>query len=205
MSTNGEAASRGIFGEVTLDRLREGDAPAIAKFLESIRPRLRKMLEQGINPRIRARLDASDIVQETLIRVAKSLPVYLRDPKVPPAIWIRLIGKQVAAEMHRAQFRGKRTPAREIDWDSVNGELVVNRVADTFHEVWKSVSVNEVRGKVREEIAKLSLLDREILEMRHVEEYKLSEIADALMISEEAAKKRYQRALKRFRRIASPE
>lgn len=202
MSNSESSAPSLLFSVETLERLRAGDSRAVSRFLEAIRPRLRRMLDQGLNPRIRARLDASDIVQETLLRVSNALPVYLRDPKVPPAIWIRLVGKQVASEMHRAQFRGKRTPAREIGWDSVGGDLIVNRVADTIQGVWDGISVNEVRTKVREAIAKLPVLDREILEMRHVEEYKLSEVAEALEISHEAAKKRYQRALARFRKLS---
>lgn len=182
----------------TVSRLRQGDAVAIAHFLAMIRPPLRRMLNNRLNPLVQPRLDASDIVQETLLRVTAGLENYLSNPPVPPAVWVRLVGKQVAAEMHRAQFRGKRDPTREIDWDSACGDSIVNRVADSMHEAWREASLDEIRKQVRERIQGMPTLDREILELRHVEEYTLREIADLLMISLEAAKKRYQRALKRF-------
>ena len=43
--------------------------------------------------------------------------------------------------------------------------------------------------------------DREILEMKHNEAYSFREIADLLDIKMDAAKKRYYRALDRFRSL----
>ncbi len=49
----------------------------------------------------------------------------------------------------------------------------------------------------------MSPMDREIIDMRHVDELSMQEAANALDISLEAAKKRYQRALARFRELTA--
>ena len=61
--------------------------------------------------------------------------------------------------------------------------------------------LEELRSRVQAILRQLGPADREILLLRHVEELNSVECAEVLVISEEAAKKRYLRALQRFRRL----
>jgi RNA polymerase sigma-70 factor (ECF subfamily) len=65
------------------------------------------------------------------------------------------------------------------------------------------ISEAELSRKVESLIEKMGDNDREILEMRHKDEMSLVQIAEILSIPVETAKKRYQRALARFREFAS--
>ena len=44
-----------------------------------------------LDPRLQARVDASDVLQEAFLEVAERLPEYLRDPKLPLFLWLRLV------------------------------------------------------------------------------------------------------------------
>jgi hypothetical protein len=48
----------------TVERLRNGGRRALATIFDSYRDRLRRVVELRIDPRLRARIDASDVLQE---------------------------------------------------------------------------------------------------------------------------------------------
>src|ERR1700677_18905 len=73
-----------------LDQLRGGDRQALAVLFDKHRDRLRRMVELRIDSRLRARLDASDVLQEAFLDVSHDLDAYLADPKLPPLLWLRL-------------------------------------------------------------------------------------------------------------------
>jgi DNA-directed RNA polymerase specialized sigma24 family protein len=60
-------------GDLTdpIQRLRGGDRQALATLFEQHRERLRLMVTLRLDPRLRARLDASDVVQEAFLDVAR--------------------------------------------------------------------------------------------------------------------------------------
>ena len=49
------------------------------------------MVEMRLDRRLQARLDASDIIQDAYLEVAQRLKEYLRDPRVPVFLWLRLV------------------------------------------------------------------------------------------------------------------
>src|SRR5262249_58164202 len=72
--------------EVThlIDRLRAGDREALSDLFHCYRERLRRMVELRMDPRVRARLDASDVLQEAYLDLAGDLDAYRADPKLQP-------------------------------------------------------------------------------------------------------------------------
>jgi hypothetical protein len=71
-------------GDLTdpIERLRGGDRRALAALFDRHRDRLRRTVELRLDPRLRARLDASDVVQGAFLDVARDLDAYLADPKL---------------------------------------------------------------------------------------------------------------------------
>lgn len=147
-------------------------------------------------------IDEIGIVQEAFVRANNTLDGYLKAPEMHPVVWLRLIAKHVVTETHRRHFRDKRSPAREQNWVHENEDPLVNSLADSMRSVGSTVDSRELFEKVREKLTLLSENDREMLEMRHVEGLSLEEAAASLELTVEAAKKRYYRALKRFKEIA---
>jgi RNA polymerase sigma-70 factor (ECF subfamily) len=59
----------------------------------------------------------------------------------------------------------------------------------------------EVRQRVRDALEQLPAVDREVLVMRHLEQMSVSEIAEALQITEGAVKMRRLRAIRRLKEL----
>lgn len=180
------------------------DGPeSLAEMFIGVRDHLKTMISDRLDRRLQKRVDASDIVQEVYLRAMQGLPVFLESANVHPVVWLRLIGKHLVAETHRRHFRAKRSPDREAPNVDDDNALVVNQIADSIQSVHSAIARDELVSKVRQMFTQMSDQDRDVLEMRHTEGMGLIEIAAVLGISLDAAKKRYYRALGRFREVAA--
>lgn len=186
-----------------LNRLRARGAEELTELFSSMRDNLRAMITARLDSRLHSRVDSSDIVQETYIRALKSLDHYLDSPTIHPVVWLRLLCKNLVAETHRQQFRAIRSPAKEMVVNDSGYDFIAEQLSDSMPSVLSRISQSELARKVEGLIEQLGVNDREILEMRHKDELTLVQIAEMLSIPIETAKKRYQRALARFRDFAS--
>jgi RNA polymerase sigma-70 factor (ECF subfamily) len=184
-----------------LDRLSTHGAKELSELFTRMNDSLCRMVANRIHPRLQQRIDPADIIQETYIRAMKSLDRFLESPKVHPVIWLRLLAKNVAIEIQRKQFRDIRSPNREIVINDSQYDFFAEQLADSMPSMLSKVSAQEMSQKVECLITSLSENDQEILEMRHKDQMSLVDIATALSISTESAKKRYQRAFARFREV----
>ena len=66
-----------------LSRAVAGDESALAELFERFRPRLIRMVKLRMDARISARFDASDVVQEAFVDVARRLPTYAAKSDIP--------------------------------------------------------------------------------------------------------------------------
>lgn len=186
-----------------LDLLNKGGARELTALFMRSRSHIRRLVESRLDKRLLARVDASDIVQETFLRATAGMDAYLKSPKVPPIVWLRLIGKHIVAETHRRHFREKRSPERENNWYQDGDDLLSQKLVDSMHSVGSWMARRELASKVRDAIKNLSEQDREIIEMRHLEELSIKESAMILELNIETTKKRYYRALTRFRELVA--
>jgi DNA-directed RNA polymerase specialized sigma24 family protein len=61
----------------------------LSKWTVEYRDRLRNLIDREMDQRLRLRVDASDIVQETFATANRMLPDYLRDQPLPVYQWLR--------------------------------------------------------------------------------------------------------------------
>jgi hypothetical protein len=79
-----------------VERAGEGDAAARLDLLERYREHLRRMVAARLDRRLAPRIDASDVVQETLAEAAGRLDDYLDRRPLPFLGWLRqLAGERV--------------------------------------------------------------------------------------------------------------
>src|SRR6187200_3441691 len=91
-----------------------GDRGARQQLLAHHRDRLRRMVAVRIDPRVRKRVDPSDVVQETLVLADRRLDAYLREPPLPFYPWLRQLAWDRLIEQHRWHLRaGRRSVLRE--------------------------------------------------------------------------------------------
>jgi RNA polymerase sigma-70 factor, ECF subfamily len=181
-----------------IDLARQGDGSAISELLDRHRPRLRKLVAARMDERLSSRVDPSDIVQETMLTAFQRLPEYFHRSPYPFYPWLRQIAWDRLRDASRRHIEaGKRSVDVEEPIGLSDASLadLVSQSTDPGLRVQKA----EWRARIRNWLSSLAEPDREILIMKHVESMDNLECAAALQISVVAVKKRYLRALSRFR------
>ena len=190
-----------------LELARDGDRQALFALLERHRDRLRRMVELRLDWRLQARIDASDILQDAFLEIATGLDGYLRCPKLPLFLWLRLVVGQHLATVHRHHLGTQmRDAGREVSLyrdalpaassAALAGQLLGRQTSPSQAAVRAEQAI-----RLQEALNTLDPDDREILALRHFEQLTAAETARVFGISEGAAAKRYIRALKRLKQI----
>jgi RNA polymerase sigma-70 factor (ECF subfamily) len=187
--------------------LRVGGRHALATLFDQHRERLRRMVELRLDPRLRARLDASDVIQEAFLDVARDFDSYLADLKLSPLLWMRLhVGRRLTT-LHR-QHLGTRMRDAGLEISLYQGALpqassaaLASMILGRHTSPTQAAQRAERMLRVQEALNTLDPMDREILALRHFEELGRAEAAQVLGITQEAGAKRYFRALKRLKDV----
>jgi RNA polymerase sigma-70 factor (ECF subfamily) len=161
------------------------------------------MVAVRLDPRLAARLDASDVVQETLLEATQRLPDYLRERPLPFYPWLRQIAWQRLIKLHAKHVGAqKRSVLREAEAMALS-DASVARLAEQLSAGGASPSGEflreELGRQVREALGQLRPDDREVLVLRFLEQMAISEVAAVLEITEGAAAMRQVRAVERLR------
>lgn len=190
-----------------VDRLRAGDRAALGELFDRYRGRLRRMVELRMDPRLRARLDASDVLQEAYLELAGDLEAYRADPRLGPLLWMRLhVGRRLTT-LHRKHLgTHMRDAAREISLyrdalPEASSAALASMLLGRHTSPTRAAERAERLLRVQEALRSLDLIDHEVLALRHFEQLSRAETAEVLGISPEAGAKRYFRALKRLRDV----
>jgi RNA polymerase sigma-70 factor (ECF subfamily) len=188
-----------------LRRTSDGDRAARGALLLRHRPRLRRMVALRMDPRLAARLDPSDVVQEALADADRRLDEYLREQPLPFYPWLRQLACDRLADAYRCHVRAaRRSVTREAgavhglpdgSADELAGRLLAGGSGPSG-----AVRQQETKARVREALAALPEADREVLVLRHLEQLSAREAAAVLGLTEAALKSRALRAMQRLRK-----
>jgi RNA polymerase sigma-70 factor, ECF subfamily len=187
-----------------VEQARNGDAEARRGLMERHRSRLRQMVSLRLDPRLAARVDPSDVVQEALAAAYPRLDDYLADRPLPFYPWLRQFAWDCLAQLHRRHVRARRrSVTREEVWQPGLSSESVLRLSQRLLSRGSSPSNHVIRQELRDRLqialARLAPNDREILVMRNLEQMPAAEIAAVLGIKEGTVRVRHLRALERLR------
>ena len=192
-----------------LRRAAQGNGDGMGDLLEGYRPRLARMIDVRMDPLLRNRVDASDVIQEAYIEVTARLPKYLERADMPFFIWVRFLTGQKLLQIHRKHLGAE---ARNIRAEvplrgGAPGASSVS-MASAFLDAGGSPSSAAIRdeeqGRLVEALDTMEDVDREVLTLRHFERMSIAETAGILGISESAASRRHVRALARLQKHMKP-
>ena len=178
---------------------------ALADLFMRHKPSLRIMVELRLDPRIKARVDPSDVLQEAYLEASKRLEEYLGDPKVPFFIWLRGLAGQKLFDAHARHVRTvKRSVRKEIPLFGKAGlaassECMAARLATRSPTPAAQAEAADEQRRLREVLDSLEPTDREILAMRYFEQLSTAQVAQILGLKLDTARKRYLRAVDRLR------
>src|SRR5437588_8507035 len=96
------------------EAVSRGHSAARGQLLERHRPKLRRMVAVRLDRRLAARVDPSDVVQESMAEAAARLDQYVRDRPLPFYPWLRRIASDRLADASRRHLHaGRRSVGRE--------------------------------------------------------------------------------------------
>lgn len=194
--------------ETLLAHAGDGDGRALDELFAKHRERLLRMVQLRLDRRLRGRVDASDVIQETHVEALRRLEGYLRDPdRMPFFLWLRFLAGEKVIQTHRRQLGVQgRDAGREVR--PFGGPLPEATSASLAFQLLGALTAPsqaavraEQQQQVREALELMGPLDREVLALRHFEQLSNAETALELGLQESAASKRYVRALTRMREV----
>lgn len=185
--------------------IQAGDHTALDLMANQHRPYLRKVIEARLDDRLASRVDASDLIQETLLEVYRRVQNENADPPMPLRLWLRQIAiDRIKMAERRHLHTKKRGVGREVVLPDRSSILLARQLFKTRPPEGQPESrcaQTEIIVAVRKALAELSNMDREILTMRTFENLSYEEIQIIVGVSAAACRKRYGRALLRLSKL----
>lgn len=172
----------------------------MGQLIDRIRPYLLKIANEKMDPGLRRKIGASDIVQETMMTAHRYVTKFTGDSEAEWKAWLRTI---VVNDIHnvRRKFRGteKRQLDREVgihgDSQSSSPGIDIPRAGPTPRS---EAAMNEESLRLREAMERLPDEYRQVLQLRNWERLPFEEIGDQIGRSSEAARKLWSRAVARL-------
>ena len=190
--------------ECLLQQVRNGNRHAFDRLLAVHRPYLRQLVELRLDPKLRPRVDPSDVVQEAQIEAVRRLEGYLSQAPMPFRLWLRQLAYDRLLMMHRRHIKAARRSVRqEVGLPEHSSLLLAQQLMAGDSTPSQQLDQQELARRVRQAVAQLPDPDREVLMMRTFEGLSFEEVGVLLEIDPATARKRHGRALLRLHKILS--
>jgi RNA polymerase sigma-70 factor (ECF subfamily) len=159
------------------------------------------MVEFRMDPRLRARVDAHDVLQESFAEALARLPGYLARREVSYYVWVRFLTAQRLSQLHRRHLGALARDAARERGPLPEGSSVADAIIDGGPTPSRVAIRLERAEAVLRALEELRERDREVLVLRHFEGLTNAEAAQVLGVEGSTASVRYVRALRRAREI----
>jgi RNA polymerase sigma-70 factor (ECF subfamily) len=176
------------------------EQPGLA--LEQFRGYLHVLARLQLGPRFRAKCDASDVVQMTLLKAHQALGEFRGREPAELAGWLRRILARTLADLMRDLGRGRRDVNLERSLDLAledsSAHLQAVLAADQSSPSEQAMR-HEQSVRLAAALAQLPELQREALLLKHCEGWSLTEVGEHLGRSPAAVASLLRRGLKQLR------
>jgi len=190
-----------------LAEARAGSTHALGQMLDACRNYLLLVAERELNPELRVKGGASDLVQETLLDAVHAFPSFEGDSEAALLAWLRrLLLNNVISFARRFRMAGKRAMEREI---SLGGEFLSSHnprqqlAADVLSPSKEAIRKEETES-IQLALEHLPEDYRRIIHLRYEEDRSFEEIGRLLELTPNAARKLWVRAIKRLQLETDP-
>jgi RNA polymerase sigma-70 factor (ECF subfamily) len=157
---------------------------------------LKRVVDARLEPRLRGRIDPSDVVQETLVVASGRIEDFLSRRPTSFRIWLRRKALDQLIDQRRFHRRRKRDVTNEELLSDASSLAIARGLA--VGSVSRSTMRRELVAQVRAAMEQLSETDREVLLLRHAEGLSNAEVAEVMELEPKAASARYGRAVLRL-------
>jgi RNA polymerase sigma-70 factor (ECF subfamily) len=194
-----------------LANARAGNADAFAQLFERYSNLVRLTLRSQISPELRAKVDASDLLQETFLTASRSMAEFQGNEPETFVRWLQVIAARRAADAYRRYFDfEKRDLRREVPLDQLlarsdrSAARLVEQLADSASGPISVAHRHEQALRLADAMAALPEHYREVLQLRYLDERPLGEIAELLGRTKGSTAMLMARAIEKLKELLSP-
>ncbi|HEV3120912.1 MAG TPA: sigma-70 family RNA polymerase sigma factor [Isosphaeraceae bacterium] len=181
---------------------RAGSTEALGRVLETCRRYLLLVAERQLDPNLKAKGGASDLVQETFLEAQRDFGRFGGTSEAELLAWLRrLLLNNVGTFTRSYRETNKREVGREVPLqaDGSSGDLA-SALAGATPSPSRMAMAREQGEALEQALAKLPDDHRQVIMLRYQEERSFEEIGLLMGRSPEAARKLWSRAMERLRR-----
>jgi RNA polymerase sigma-70 factor (ECF subfamily) len=183
-----------------LERAADGDPAVFDELFARHRDFLCLVVRLRMDPRLRARVDPSDVVQDAQLDAFRRLRDYLDRQPMPFRLWLRKTTQERLLKVQRQHLdTDRRAAGREVPLPEQSSILLAGQLLAGGSSPSQRLDRSETARLVRRALGELPEADREVLLMRNFEGLSNQEVAYLLGLDPATASKRHGRALLRLR------
>jgi RNA polymerase sigma-70 factor (ECF subfamily) len=183
-----------------LPEAHAGSAEALGQVLEACRGYLLQIAQQELDPELRAKGGASDLVQDTFVKAQRHFAHFQGDSEVEVRAWLRRLLLNNLADF-RALYReaGKRQVAREVALGGGGSSVDLAASLAAAEPSPSGVAMEHEQAEAMHRVLeRLPAEYRRVLLLRYEGERTFEEIGLVLGRSANGARKLWARAVERF-------
>lgn len=188
------------------DRVRRGDATALAAFIEERRPALAAFVDRRLGAGLRGKMEPADVLQELAVKALRELPgtdLTGRDPFG----WLCQLAEQCIVDGHRHFAAGKRAAGREVRGSAPVGDGTQDLIAllsASMTSPTQAVVRHERQGRLDAALDGFPPDHREALRLRYGEGLPTKEVARRLGKSDVATRVLLARLVQKLQELLGP-
>ncbi len=196
-------------------KARAGEAEALGELCALYRNYLRMVVRTGLGPRLRERVELSDVVQEALVEVVRQFPQFTGQNEAALVGWLRRLVGQKLADLGRYHSRVKRssggTPipldapydqggVRADPEGGGQGGRLLDMLALSQTSPSEAASRRELVVLLADALTELPTSEAEVLWLYHAEGLSFESIGERLGLSRKSVRGIWARGLKTVKR-----
>lgn len=194
-------------------RARAGEKEALGELCDLYRNYLRMVVRTGLGPRLRERVELSDVVQEALYEVVRQFPQFTGQNEAALVGWLRRLVGQKLADLGRYHNRAKRSAAGtpiplEAPYDlgggadaNEGGGRLLDMLSLSQTSPSEAASRREQVVLLADALAGLPEPEAEVLWLYAAENLSLESIGERLGVSRKAVRGIWARGFKSVKRL----
>lgn len=185
----------------TLGAMAEPENQPAELELEKHRPYLVLLAQMNLGHGLQAKLDASDIVQQTLLEAHRKREQFRGQGEAELAAWLRQMLAYAIADLRRDYRRGKRDIAREraLAVSLEDSSCQLEALAAQHSSPSEKAVRHENMVRLAAALLKLPQDQRQAVELKHLQGLRIADIAGLLERSETAVGGLLRRGMTRLR------
>ena len=180
----------------------------LAELFTRHQARIYPLVDLRLDRRLRKRVSPSDVLQEAFLEATNRVDAYVRNPALPPYLWIRRVIADTLYDIQRRHLGAKGRDARReartgagAAGPEAPSSVVAQWLAKSQPSASDAAMARERKEWLEAALESMEPLDREIIVLRAIEMLSGSEAARVLGIDPAAARQRYVRALRKLKTV----